>query len=325
MSEHPPPRNEDRCPGDDGDEMLRRDGLDADTADAVLDGRASRRRDGDLGEVSVFLATLRSAATESPTRPNHDLAKVLANGLPAAQQAPTAAAAASRGQDTTVSPRPTRQRRTALRLLTVKVATLSLAAKAAIAGAAVVATTAGAGAVGALPEPLQGPFDRTVGSFGLTPPSSEGDSVEVPDEQDGTGEQAPQQPPGDADSTEDTTRSPATGPAETDVPDLPGPTTTPGRPDTTPTPEPPNTVPTPAPTPPDTAPTPEPPDTDPAPEPPDTAARPDAADPVPTPDPPTTDAGSAPVEEQTDDTTKRRAATTGGGEDAPAGASPGGP
>lgn len=136
-------RNGDAPSSDDGDEMTLFDRVDDDAIDVLASGVVPPGRD-DLNDVVRFAAALEDAAMVSP-RPSAELAALLVEGLSPTE--PDVVACSVRG--------PSKRRiRPVLETALARLAGLGVAAKVSVAGAAVVAATTGAGATGALPEPV---------------------------------------------------------------------------------------------------------------------------------------------------------------------------
>ncbi|GAA1797068.1 hypothetical protein HC028_19770 [Planosporangium flavigriseum] len=144
------------------------DRIDDATVEALLTGRRAFATEPEL---TAFTAALRSAGTR-PGQPSPRLAAMLATGvftekgdLPATAASNVHGPAARRQ----VAGLPKwRQKKmaieTAFATMVGKFVALGWAAKAAAVSTVAVASIGGAGAAGALPEPLQQPFDRTVHS-----------------------------------------------------------------------------------------------------------------------------------------------------------------
>jgi hypothetical protein len=156
-------------PGDDGDEMTTAadDAAVEDAFEAHLAGRPVSDVAADaFPGLAAFSEAVRATATQ-PGRPSAALAELLVTGLLTDQSSPSTATARSAGSPPARRPARVRiRRRTAMFIpaLLAKLLSAGAVAQAATgAGVAVVLVT-GAGAVGALPDPVQNTVSSVVGA-----------------------------------------------------------------------------------------------------------------------------------------------------------------
>ena len=156
-------------PGDDGDEMTTAadDAAVEDAFEAHLAGRPVSDAAADaFPGLAAFSEAVRATATQ-PGRPSAALAELLVTGLLTDQSSPSTATARSAGSPPERRPARVRiRRRTAMFIpaLFAKLLSAGAVAQAATgAGVAVVLVT-GAGAVGALPDPVQNTVSSVVGA-----------------------------------------------------------------------------------------------------------------------------------------------------------------
>ena len=156
-------RNTDAEANDYVGEMPRSNRLDHGPVDSLLSGRVSPGCD-DLADVARFVEVL-GATASAPTRPNVELAAVLAEGFCTDTSVlPMTAGSNVYGPAPQETVLPKTRIRKMLEIALAKLAGLGLAAKAGAASAAVVVATTGAGATGVLPAPAQEAVADVVGA-----------------------------------------------------------------------------------------------------------------------------------------------------------------
>jgi hypothetical protein len=142
--------------GDDVDEMPRRRPIDEQAVESILSGTATR---DDLDGLHAFVLDVRAAAAGPVPAPSFELEQVLTRGLSTDQgDLPATAASNANGPAPQAAGLP--KWRSARMKVSRYVAGLSIAAKITLGAGCVFAATAGAGAAGVLPGPVQDAVDR---------------------------------------------------------------------------------------------------------------------------------------------------------------------
>jgi hypothetical protein len=179
--------------GDDVDEMPRRRPIDDQAVESILSGTAT---EGDLGGLHAFVLDVRAAAAGPVPAPSLAFEQVLTRGFSTDQgDLPATAASNANGPAPQAAGLP--KWRSAQMKVSRYVAGLSIAAKITLGAGCVFAATAGAGAAGVLPGPVQDAVDA-VTPFHGDPGAGDPTTTTLPPTGDAGSGTAPGTPTGDA-------------------------------------------------------------------------------------------------------------------------------